>query len=155
MPTTDPALLAALNEGCNRVPFNAALGLVVEEGGPEGATVLLPYREALIGNSETGVLHGGAVTALLDATCGLAVNLRLDVARRIATLDLRIDYLRPARPGNPVRARAECYRVTRQVAFVRATAYQDDLADAVATASGTFILFEDKRSPIATVLGAQ
>lgn len=103
----DPRQAAqALNELVGgAVPHNALLGLEVVSAAPGTAVLRLPYREELIGNPETRVLHGGAVTALLDATCGMAVFLRLERFVRIATLDLRIDYLRPALPDAELRAR--------------------------------------------------
>jgi len=125
------------------VPHNHALGLHLEDIGPGEATVRLPYQDFLVGNPETGVLHGGAVTSLIDATCGTAVFLKLMRLARIATLDLRIDFLRPARPGQDVTARAECYKLTRSVAFVRALAHDGDAADSVASAQGTFIIMEE------------
>jgi uncharacterized protein (TIGR00369 family) len=128
------------------VPHNAALGLDIVGCGKGWASMRLRYRPELVGNPDTGVLHGGAVTALLDATSGAAVFLRLPEPMRIATLDLRIDYLRPAAPGQDVVARAECYRLTRSVAFVRAMAFHDDDSDPIAAAAGTFMVF----GPIAT-----
>jgi uncharacterized protein (TIGR00369 family) len=125
------------------VPQNAALGLRVVDLGPAEATLVLPYAEQLVGNPETGVLHGGAVTTLIDATCGIAVFMKLARLTRIATLDLRIDYLHPATPGKDLLARAECYKLTRSVAFVRALAHHGDPDDAVASAQGTFIIAED------------
>jgi acyl-coenzyme A thioesterase PaaI-like protein len=59
--------------------------------------------------------------------------------RRVATLDLRIDYLRPATPHRDLFARAETYKLARDIAFLRAYAYQDDLQDLVASAAGTFM----------------
>jgi uncharacterized protein (TIGR00369 family) len=150
---SDPELLELVNAGAQWVPYNAALGLSAEEAAPEGCTMLLPYREDLIGNPETGVLHGGAITALLDAACGLSVMLRMGVPSRVATLDLRIDYLKPATPPKAVRARAECYKLTRNVAFVRASAYHDDSKDPIASAAGAFMIFEDKQSALVQRLG--
>jgi len=122
------------------VPHNMALGMVLQELEFARAEIRLPYQESLVGNPETGVLHGGAISALIDATCGSAVFQALDRVTTIATLDLRIDYLKPATPGRDVIARAHCYKVTRQVAFVRASAFHDDEADPIATSSGTFML---------------
>lgn len=125
------------------VPHNRELGLSVVELGAAEATMRLPYSEKLVGNPETGVLHGGAVTTLIDATCGIAVFMKMARMARIATMDLRIDYLRPARPGKELLARAECYKLTRAVAFVRALAHHGDSEDPVASAQGTFIIVED------------
>src|SRR5215216_2135579 len=110
------------------VPHMRALGVQVIEIGEGVTRYRLPYDPKLVGNPETGVIHGGAITALLDSCCGAAVFSRLAVLQPIATLDLRIDYLAPADPGRDVNARAECYKLTRNVAFVRAIAYHDDEA---------------------------
>lgn len=104
------------------------------------AVFRLKYDEKLVGNPDTGVLHGGAITALLDACSGAAVFAALSEWGPIATLDLRIDYLRAAEPGRDVLAHATCYRVARQVAFTRAVAYLDDEADPIASSAGTFML---------------
>jgi uncharacterized protein (TIGR00369 family) len=135
------ALLAQLNRTFHQVvPHNRALGLemvALEDG---GARMRLPYSPDLVGNPETGVLHGGAITSLMDACCGAAVFMKLSMPVPIATLDLRIDYLRPAAAGRAVLARATCYRLTRSVAFVRGVAYHDDEDDPVAAAAGAFML---------------
>ena len=92
-----------------------------------------------MGNPDTGVIHGGVITTLLDVTSGTAVYAALDELVPIATLDLRIDYLRAADPGKTVFARATCYKKTRNVAFTRAVAYHDDPEDPIAHAVGTFM----------------
>ena len=136
------------------VPHNAALGLelIDVEPGVGCATMRLPYSEQLVGDPETGVLHGGAITGLIDATCGAAVFVRMWVPIPIATLDLRIDYLRPATPRLAVVAKATCYKVTRHVAFLRALAFHDDEADPIASAAGAFML-STKGSPAVRVEG--
>ena len=134
------------------VPYNAALGLEVVDFGAGTATIRLPYKPELVGNPENGVLHGGVVTGLIDATCGLAVFMKLPEPTRIATLDLRIDYLKPATPGEPLHARAECYKLSKQVAFVRASAFHGEPDDAIASAAGTFMIFDEGTSPVAEQL---
>lgn len=125
------------------VPHNHALGLRLVDAGAAEATVELPYADFLVGNPETGVLAGGAVTTLIDATCGTAVFLKVGRLMPIVTLDLRIDYLRPARPGVTLTCVAECYRMTRQVAFVRALVHQGDKGNPVASSQGTFMKLEE------------
>jgi uncharacterized protein (TIGR00369 family) len=133
------------NEG---VPHNRALGMQVTEL-VRGATTdpfrgeavfVLPYDPKLVGNPDTGVLHGGAITALLDACSGAAVFASLSEVKPIATLDLRIDYLRAAETGRDVTCRATCYRLARNVAFTRALAFHDNEADPIASSMGTFML---------------
>jgi uncharacterized protein (TIGR00369 family) len=127
------------------VPHNRALGMRFVSVEGTSVTLALPYDERLVGNPLTRVLHGGAITALLDATCGTAVYLKLREPIPIATLDLRIDYLRPATPDKEVHARAECFRATQNVAFVRCEAFHPDAGeDRVAVANGTFIIFRGK-----------
>lgn len=135
------ARLAALSRQFHHVvPHNRALGLETLALTDGEARMRLPYSAELVGNPETGVLHGGAITSLMDACCGAAVFMKLPMPVPIATLDLRIDYLRPADPGRDVQAHATCFRLTRNVAFVRGIAYIDDEADPVAAAAGAFML---------------
>lgn len=135
--------LDALNESFrDYVPFNKALGLTLVEASAEPAIarMRLPYHPQLVGNPETGVLHGGVLTALMDAACGACVFFKLKASKPIATLDLRIDYLKPGTPGLDLFARAECFKTTNNVAFVRALAFHQDLQDPIAAASGTFMI---------------
>ena len=109
------------------------------------ATMRLPYRPEIVGNPETGVVHGGAVTTLIDTVCGLAVLSALSPISPIVTVDLRIDYVRPATPEKPIMAQAECYKLTELIAFTRGTAYQDDPDDVVASAAGTFMILGGRK----------
>ena len=129
-------MTAGMHEG---VPFNRALGLEVIDYADEEVWMRLPYAPALVGHPATGILHGGAISSLMDAACGFAIMIKLGRAgSKIATLDLRIDAMKPAAAGRDVIAHAHCYKVTRHVCFVRGIAYVDDESDPIATASATF-----------------
>jgi uncharacterized protein (TIGR00369 family) len=123
-----------------RSVYGSISGLRLDRAAPGEAWSRLPYRPVFVGDTETGVLHGGVVTAMLDESCGMAVQLALDGTRAIATLDLRIDYQKPATPGLDIKAHSVCYRVTRSIAFVRSTAYQESEDDPVATATACFMI---------------
>lgn len=128
------------------VPHAQRMGMRFVSVDFDSAALSLPYNPDFIGDPQTGVLHGGAITALLDQTCGLAVvaaALRYSSSenlRAVATLDMRIDYLRPAKINETVLAKANCYKVTRHIAFVRAIAHDGDEADPVATCQATFMI---------------
>jgi uncharacterized protein (TIGR00369 family) len=124
-------------------PQAVAIGLrfVSAEGGV--AVGELPWRADLVGDRAGGALFGGAILTILDHLGGSSVFSALaalgasDVAS-IATLDLRIDHVRPSRRGETLTARAYCYRVTPTVAFVRAAAFETEEADPVATVQAVF-----------------
>tara|TARA_R110002072_G_scaffold30915_6_gene95968 strand:- start:1428 stop:1850 length:423 start_codon:yes stop_codon:yes gene_type:complete len=126
------------------LPHSVALGMDVVDLDNGTAVISMPYAEKLIGDPKTGVVHGGAVSALMDTSCGAAVMSHPSHPAGTATMDLRIEYLRAAKPGQTITTRATCYHVTRSVAFVRATATDDDTDNPVATATGTFTV-EAKR----------
>lgn len=122
-------------------PLCAEMGMEFVSADETHALLRLPYSDDLIGEPSTGVISGGAVTALLDTCCASAVIAK---AKRspVATLDLRIDYMRPATPHQALFAEADCYRVTRTIGFVRAIAFHSDRAKPIASAAAT-IIFND------------
>lgn len=112
-----------------------ALGITVTSARENELILELPYSERIIGNPDSKVIHGGAITTLMDTTAGAAVLCAMPEFELCPTLDLRVDYMRSARPGYPVYARASCYRVTNNIVFMRCEAYQVDrtVAHCVAT----------------------
>jgi uncharacterized protein (TIGR00369 family) len=132
-------------------PQATALQLRLVSVDPTGAAMAVPWRDELVGDPETGVMAGGVITTLLDHVCGLSVSCAVIAAGGtimefgMATLDLRIDYMRPAQPRREVIALARCYKLTRSIAFVRASAFEDSEADPVATAQAAFA-FTGRRS---------
>ncbi|SNR62629.1 PaaI family thioesterase [Puniceibacterium sediminis] len=124
------------------IPHAGALGLTVTHIGDGTAEIVMPYNPRLIGDPDTGVIHGGAVSALMDTCGGAAVISHPQSPGGTATIGLRIDYMRAATPGQSITARATCHHITRSVAFVRAIATDDDTDRPVATATGTFTVEE-------------
>lgn len=128
------------NELIETIPHAAALGMNVVSVGAGDAVLSLPYRAEFVGDPTRGVVFGGVITTLVDQALGLAVSCSLADLRAIATLDLRIDYLRPAEPGRELFAHAHCYKVTTHVAFARAVAYDRSEDEPFATCLATFML---------------
>jgi uncharacterized protein (TIGR00369 family) len=90
----DFQVLADLIE--NGLPFQKMLGIRVA-GIEEGRVRLfIPFREDLIGDARRPAIHGGVISTLADVCAGFAVWTRCRLDDRIATIDLRVDYLRPA-----------------------------------------------------------
>ncbi|MBR9862381.1 MAG: PaaI family thioesterase [Rhodobacteraceae bacterium] len=128
------------------LPFCHALDMRIDEAGISEAVMSMPYDPQIVGDPETGVVHGGAVSALMDTCCGFAVNLHPECVGATATIDLRMDYMRPARPEERIFAKAHVYKATRTVAFVRAIAYEDDPENPVATATGAFVFNKSSKA---------
>ena len=121
------------------LPHCAALGL--EFAGLEGdkATFRVDYRPELVGNGYKGIVHGGVITSLIDTTSALSVFAKLEAAEAMATLDLRIDYLKAATPHQAIYCTAECYKLARQIAFTRAVCHHGDPNDPIAHGIATFM----------------
>lgn len=130
--------LALARQFMEAIPHARALGMEMVEIVDGEAEMRLPYDARWVGDPTTGVIHGGAVSALMDTCCGASVIAHPDNPGATATIDLRIDYMRAATPGQAITTRATCFNVTRSVAFVRATAWDEDRTTPLAMATGTF-----------------
>lgn len=121
------------------IPHSRRIGLSVTGLGRRTFSARVDYRDELVGNPWRGTLHGGVITTLIDQTSGAAAFFSRSPPELVATLDLRVDHFRAAEPGLPVHARAECYHLTRHVAFVRCIAYDRSEDDPVATGVSAFM----------------
>ena len=127
--------------------FAQALGIETLESAEGGALVRLPYSEAIVGDPGSGVIHGGAITSLLDHGAGAAIASVVQGAMMMATLDLRIDYMKPATPGLDVFAHVHCYKKTKNIAFIRGEAFHDSPDDPIATCQASFMLTAHSHIP--------
>jgi len=117
------------------------IGLQIVSVDASRGTMMLPPRADWLGDPQRGLMHTGPIVVLADSACGIAVGAALQ-SRKItyATLDLRLDWLRPASAQQPVYCEAHCYRITRSVAFIRAEVWQDNRSQPVASAQSAFML---------------
>ena len=120
-------------------PYCAYLGMQLVSFAKGRAILEVPYRADLAG-AASGIIAGGVVTALLDNVCGAAAGTSLTAPAFVATINLRIDYMRPATPGLTIIGEGECFKLTRHVAFVRGLAYETDRDDAVAHCVAAFMI---------------
>jgi uncharacterized protein (TIGR00369 family) len=132
----DPELFT---QYASQVGHGGALGILYLDHGSDWVELGLDYSEKLIGVRESGIIASGPIISLMDMATSMAIWVKLGRFRHQATLDMRIDYLRPAVPGRRIHGRGECYRVTKSVGFVRGTAHDGDAADPVAHVTGTFM----------------
>ncbi|HZG09252.1 MAG TPA: PaaI family thioesterase [Allosphingosinicella sp.] len=132
----DPELFTRF---ASQVGHGGALGFVYIDHGEDWVELGLEYSEKLVGVKESGVIASGPIISLMDMSTSMAIWVKLGGFRHQATLDMRVDYLRPAVPGRRIHGRGECYRVTRSVGFVRGLAHDGDAADPVAHVTGTFM----------------
>ncbi len=146
--SVDPDFIRQAAEAmANNAPQAKALGFRFVSVEPGRGSLQVPWREDLVGNPDTDVIAGGVVTTLLDHTCGMAIISAAQGFMSTATLDLRIDYMRPAAPRAGVTATAHCYKQTRSIAFVRAEAWDVDPSDLIATAQGAFVINRPEDAP--------
>lgn len=133
---------AAFDAMMQKFGHSAWLGHRLHATGDGWVELAMRWREDLVGDEESGVLASGPVIALMDNAAGTSVWLKRGIFGPHVTIDLRVDYTRPARPGATVIARCECYKLTRQIAFIRGIGYDETPDDPLAHVAGTFMLLE-------------
>jgi acyl-coenzyme A thioesterase PaaI-like protein len=139
---SDPFFTEIMPQLAGGSAHTRALGFTLDGFSGKAVRIRTAYREDLVGDPETGVLASGLVTTMLDHVGGLAVWTAIGGFQSIATLDLRVDYMRAARPREDLLAEAVCYRLTRNIAFVRAWAFETTTDDPVAAAQSAYVLSE-------------
>jgi uncharacterized protein (TIGR00369 family) len=131
--------IALAQQFAAHVPHMRDLGIRLLSVASDHAQAALPLRSEFLGDRDRGLIHPGVVTSLIDSVCGFAVHARIGGLVTIATLDLRVDYLRPLRPPRELICRAECYRLTAHIAFARAWVWQEHPDQPAATSLATFM----------------
>ncbi len=126
-------------DGFGRYGHGGLVGMKYHAHGDDWAELELPYRPELVGDAASGIIASGPIFTMMDMATSISIWIRTGVFRPQATLDLRLDYLRPAEPGKSVFGRGECYRVTKSIAFIRGEAHDGDPARPVAHVAGTYI----------------
>ena len=129
-------------EYARQVGHGGALGILYLDHGADWVELGLDWQEKLVGVPETGVLASGPIVSLMDMAASMAIWVKLGHFRHQATMDLRIDYLKPAIPGETILGRGECYGLSKRVGFVRGVAHHGDPDDPIANVTGTFVATE-------------
>lgn len=116
------------------------LGAMIECLDADEIRVRVPFQPVLVGDTGWNVVHSGLLVILLDSLCGISIIQKLAVPSAIATLDLRVDYLRAVPADEDMYVTANCYKIGRNVGFSRGVIYTSDPSDPAAIANGTFML---------------
>jgi acyl-coenzyme A thioesterase PaaI-like protein len=116
----------------------ASLGIEILEAGPGWAKFSLEWRDELMARSISSVPASAPILSLMESACGHAVWSAIEQPLSQLILSLRVDHLRSATPGRRLIGQAECFRVTKRIAFARGIAYDDDKNDPVVNATASF-----------------
>lgn len=123
------------------------LGLEVLQAEETGLQMRLPYSDEIIGNPLMGIIHGGALTTLMDTACGTACFVAVEGMELCPTLDLRVDYMRASEPGVNLVAHASITRITNNVVFTECLVKQESDNTLVAKCTATFMRIGPEMTP--------
>ena len=84
---SDNSILQRAERFISAIKHCQVLGMRIHHADAKGMTLVLPYSEQIVGNPETGVIHGGALTSLMDSTCGISTLCVLPEFEVCPTLD--------------------------------------------------------------------
>jgi len=134
-----------------RIRFNQVLGLRIESLGATGPTLRFDMRPELVGHFLYGRLHGGVISAVLDATAGLGLMVAiaekhpaddtdqvLQRFSRMGTIDLRVDFLRQGIGAHFI-ASAEVTRLGGRVAATQMRLHNDE-GVLIATGAAAYVV---------------
>ncbi len=134
-----------------KLPFNKILGLKIDQLEPDSVRVVFDMKPELVGNYVHGVLHGGVISSVLDATGGIMASIGVirklqaeppaEIEKgisKVGTIDLRVDYLRPGL-GERFYATGLIMRSGKKVTVVRMELH-NDRDDLIAVGTGTYIV---------------
>ena len=147
----DGQLISVMTEYFNeQIPFNKVLGVKVDAMSSESVSASLQMREELLGHYARRMLHGGVIASVIDITGGLSAVMsikedttddnpktRREMADRVSTIDLRVDFLRPA-TGERFVAKAYPLRTGKRIAVIR-TELRNDQDNLVAVGTSTYV----------------
>jgi uncharacterized protein (TIGR00369 family) len=131
----------------NHIPFNKVLGLRLESMDPKAPKLAFDMRPELVGNARRGILHGGVISAVLDATGGFAIMLALAKEPKpgekisfpnMGTIDLRVDYLRPGR-GKHFISTAKVVRLGNRIAVTHMELVNDE-GELISTGAAAYVV---------------
>jgi len=142
----------ALKLAMERMNHGVALGYTITRVDSGEVDLSFPYKEEVVGNPLAGVVHGGVIVSLLDTCCSTAAMTVLNRPAITPTIDLRLDYMRPAEPNKPIYVTAKVYRNTSSVIFCRGVAWQDDPDSPIAHCVANFMRVKSPNISFAGIL---
>lgn len=136
----NPSVQKFLDQFPQVFPHNAAMGMEIEIEDAGRIQMHLAPRAEFQPHASMEFFHSSVLVTLLDSATGCCALSALKSMTALATLDLHVDYLKPSSIHHPLVATAECYKLTENVAFVRASAWQQTPDNIVANANASFML---------------
>jgi uncharacterized protein (TIGR00369 family) len=123
------------------------LGLTVVHADGSDLQLRLPYSEKIIGNPMMGIIHGGALTTLMDTACGTACFVAIEGMELCPTLDLRVDYMKSSEQGEDLIAYASATRITSNVVFTECQVKQESDGVLIAKCNAAFMRIGPEMTP--------
>jgi uncharacterized protein (TIGR00369 family) len=120
------------------IPFHRTLGFKLLKAEKGEASILIPFREDLVGDPRTHRIHGGVISTAMDSVGGAAAMTTLSSDEdQLATIDLRIDFLHPGRPEDIV-VDAKIVRNGKSVIFTDMKAHHKASMELIAEGRGVY-----------------